>query len=88
VRAIATPNVNLPLVLPAKNQSRVDKTHLVIDVSQPVSRDSFGRRLGEWFEIGALIALIGMAVVALSIPVLLVVVSIVNILSGMMGRIS
>ena len=88
MRAIATRNVNLPLALPANKQFRADKTHRVIGVRQPVSRDSLGKRLGEWFEIGTLIALIGVAVVALSIPVLLVVVSIVNVLSAVMGRIS
>lgn len=88
MRAIASPNVKLPLALPAGYQFRVDETRLVLGASQPHSHGNLGKRFGEGFEIGTLIALIGMAVMALSIPALLVVVSIVNVLSALIGRIS
>lgn len=71
--AIASPNAHL--ALPA------------INVRQPLSSETVRKRFDEWFEGGILIALTGVAVIALSIPVALVVMSIVNVLSWVIGRI-
>ena len=61
-------------------------TNLIIDVRQPLSHAHVWNRVGEWFENVTLIVLTGMAVIALSIPVALVVVSIVNVLSAVIER--
>jgi hypothetical protein len=59
----------------------VSATHLTV----LFSGDLFWKRCGEWFEVGTLIALTALAMIALSIPVVLVVVSIVNVLSWVIG---
>ena len=55
--------------------------------SEPLFHPSIWERLDDWFEAGTLMALTGLAVIALSIPVVLVVVSIVNVLSAVISRI-
>lgn len=57
------------------------------NLSEPLFHPSLWERFDEWFEAAALVALTGLAVIALSIPVVLVVVSIVNVLSWVIGRI-
>ena len=59
----------------------ISATHITV----PFSGDPFWKRCGEWFEIGTLIGLTALAMIALSIPVALVVVSIVNVLSWVIG---
>jgi hypothetical protein len=61
-------------------------TNLILNVRQPLSHAHLWNRVGEWFEDATLIALTGVAVIALSIPMALVVVSIVNVLSAVIDR--
>lgn len=57
------------------------------NLGEPLLHPSLWERFDEWFEAGALVALTGLAVIALSIPVVLVVVSIVDVLGWVIGRI-
>ena len=43
-------------------------------------------RFGEWCEAGVLVVLTAIAVIALSIPVVLVLLSIVDVLTWLIGR--
>ena len=61
-------------------------THLILDVRHPLSGGHLWNQIGEWFEIGTLLALTGVGVLALSLPMALVVVSIVNVLGAVIGR--
>lgn len=59
----------------------------VIDVSRPSFPEPLWKRLSESLEIGILIPLVVFALLALAIPVVLVVMSIINVLSWVIGRI-
>ena len=61
----------------------ISATHITV----PFSSDLFWTRCGEWFEVGTLIGLTALAVIALSIPLVLVVVSIVNVVSWLIGSV-
>ena len=62
----------------------ISATHIAV----PFSGDLFWKRCGEWFEVGTLIGLTVLAMIALSIPVTLFAVSIVNVLSWAIGFVS
>jgi len=57
------------------------------NTAAPLSGELFWKRCGEWFEVGTFIGLTGLAMLALSIPVALIVVSVVNLLSWVIGRV-
>lgn len=59
----------------------------VIDVGRHSSPESLWKPLSEWLEVGILVPLVGFALLALAIPVVLVVMSIINVLSWVIGRI-
>jgi hypothetical protein len=59
----------------------------VTNTAVPLSGERIWKRCGECFEVGTLIGLTGLALIALSIPVVLIVVSVVNVLSWVIGRV-
>jgi hypothetical protein len=59
----------------------------VTNAAVPLFGERFWKRCGVCFEVGTLIGLTGLALIALSIPVVLVVVSVVNVLSWVIGRV-
>jgi hypothetical protein len=59
----------------------------VIDVSRPSSPEPLWKSLAEWLEVGILVPLVVLALIALAIPVVLVVMSVINVLSWAVGRV-
>lgn len=89
---VARPNDwQVSAAIPSDDDARVGVSHPhrsdVIDVSRPPPRDGLWKMPLEWLEASALVLLAVLTLIAVGIPLVIVVTSIVNALSWVLGRI-